>query len=299
MSHHTVRRLRQLGGAARLRDLGRVAGSRAALRSSVASGLVRRTGRGVYALADAPPAIVAAATHGAIVSCISAVAHSGIAVLAHPDRPHVSIPANRGRIGSATRDDCLAVVHREAWVREVAAEGAPVAPLDVALARMLICCTAQAALVSIDSALNQGRVTAAQIAAAIPVTADVAARLVLARADGRSMSPIETIVRLALRSAGFAVEAGVLVERVGFVDLVVGGRVVVELDGYEFHRSRAQFEEDRRRDRELVAQGFIVLRFTWSDVTFRLDRLVASVTIACARVGVRPERAALVERVRT
>jgi very-short-patch-repair endonuclease len=42
--------------------------------------------------------------------------------------------------------------------------------------------------------------------------------------------------------------------------------LVVELDGYEHHRSRAAFERDRRRDLELRLAGFEVLRLTWQRV---------------------------------
>ncbi|MGH2993485.1 MAG: type IV toxin-antitoxin system AbiEi family antitoxin domain-containing protein [Solirubrobacterales bacterium] len=39
-------------------------------------------------------------------------------------------------------------------------------------------------------------------------------------------------------------------------------RVVIELDGYEFHRGRAAFERDRRRDATLQLAGYRVLRVT-------------------------------------
>jgi hypothetical protein len=38
-------------------------------------------------------------------------------------------------------------------------------------------------------------------------------------------------------------------------------RVIVELDGYEFHRAR--FEADRAKDQRLAAQGHVVVRITW------------------------------------
>jgi very-short-patch-repair endonuclease len=44
-------------------------------------------------------------------------------------------------------------------------------------------------------------------------------------------------------------------------------RVVAEVDGYAFHASARSFAADRRRDAELTAAGYRVLRFTWSDVT--------------------------------
>jgi very-short-patch-repair endonuclease len=39
-------------------------------------------------------------------------------------------------------------------------------------------------------------------------------------------------------------------------------RVIVELDGFAFHKSRAQFEADRRRDAKLQIAGYRVLRIT-------------------------------------
>ena len=42
--------------------------------------------------------------------------------------------------------------------------------------------------------------------------------------------------------------------------------VVVEVDGYRFHSSRAAFERDRRRDADLQAHGVSVVRVTWRQV---------------------------------
>jgi len=43
-------------------------------------------------------------------------------------------------------------------------------------------------------------------------------------------------------------------------------RLIVELDGYSFHHTRAAFEADRRRDRKLAAAGWTVVRVTWRDL---------------------------------
>ena len=43
-------------------------------------------------------------------------------------------------------------------------------------------------------------------------------------------------------------------------------RLVVELDGYESHRTRAAFERDRRRDADLRLAGYDVIRLTWRQV---------------------------------
>ena len=43
-------------------------------------------------------------------------------------------------------------------------------------------------------------------------------------------------------------------------------RLVVEVDGYAFHGTRAAFERDRLRDAELQASGLAVLRVTWRQI---------------------------------
>ena len=44
-------------------------------------------------------------------------------------------------------------------------------------------------------------------------------------------------------------------------------RLVVEVDGYAYHRSPRAFEDDRARDVTLTVAGWTVLRFTWAQVT--------------------------------
>ncbi|HWF50295.1 MAG TPA: hypothetical protein VG294_06580 [Solirubrobacteraceae bacterium] len=40
-------------------------------------------------------------------------------------------------------------------------------------------------------------------------------------------------------------------------------RLVIELDGYETHGLRSQFEADRDRDADLLAAGIATVRLTW------------------------------------
>ena len=42
-----------------------------------------------------------------------------------------------------------------------------------------------------------------------------------------------------------------------------GERVIVELDGYRYHHSRASFERDRERDAATLAAGHVTVRITW------------------------------------
>jgi very-short-patch-repair endonuclease len=42
--------------------------------------------------------------------------------------------------------------------------------------------------------------------------------------------------------------------------------LIVEVDGFRYHSSRAAFERDRLRDAELGAQGWRVMRITWCQI---------------------------------
>jgi very-short-patch-repair endonuclease len=43
-------------------------------------------------------------------------------------------------------------------------------------------------------------------------------------------------------------------------------RLVAEVDGWDSHRTRSAFEEDRARDVRLTLLGYDVVRFTWRQV---------------------------------
>jgi hypothetical protein len=45
--------------------------------------------------------------------------------------------------------------------------------------------------------------------------------------------------------------------------------LIVELDGWEFHRDRHAFEEDRDRDADALALGLLTVRVTWDRMTRR------------------------------
>jgi very-short-patch-repair endonuclease len=63
-------------------------------------------------------------------------------------------------------------------------------------------------------------------------------------------------------------------------------KLVVEVDGYEFHGDRDSFENDRARDATLVAHGYRVLRFTAIQLRDQplvvLGQLAAALALALA-----------------
>jgi very-short-patch-repair endonuclease len=62
-----------------------------------------------------------------------------------------------------------------------------------------------------------------------------------------------------------------------------GRRLVVEVDGFRYHSGRTRFVGDRRRDGELVAAGFRVLRVTWQQLQEEPEAVVACIAQALAR----------------
>ena len=50
---------------------------------------------------------------------------------------------------------------------------------------------------------------------------------------------------------------------------------MVEVNGHAFHSSRSAFERDRRRDADLQANGYSVMRITWRQLVDEPEALLA------------------------
>ena len=74
-------------------------------------------------------------------------------------------------------------------------------------------------------------------------------------------------------------------------------RLIVEVDGYRYHRTKASFVRDRRRRADLMARGYEVFAISWSDLvdqplpTMRRLRAVRDRRRASALRVERPQRA--------
>ena len=62
--------------------------------------------------------------------------------------------------------------------------------------------------------------------------------------------------------------------------------LIVELDGYVAHGTRAQLERDRARELRLRAAGFRVLRYTWRQITTQPALVIADLSAALAGANV-------------
>ena len=104
----------------------------------------------------------------------------------------------------------------------------------------------------------------------------------LGSAAVRAASEPERLLARALtaRRCPLAVNAPVGPYICDFVDEV--GRVIVEVDGREFHSAPEVFRSDRRRQNWLVRQGWLVLRYAAYDVLADPDA-VAEEIVECVR----------------
>ena len=60
--------------------------------------------------------------------------------------------------------------------------------------------------------------------------------------------------------------------------LFAASRLVVETDGYRYHRTRRAFERDRERDAILARAGYRTLRFTHRQLTRRPAEVAETIT---------------------
>jgi very-short-patch-repair endonuclease len=230
--------------------------SERAIVAAVGGGDLIRVRRGFYVWRETAPEIRTAAQIGSL-TCSSALRLAGAWTM--PERRlHV-------RVGSDS-DAVLpgAVVHRFGLAPRSAVD-----PPLVALEQLCRCSDDLGIVVVLDSALNRRVASRSDIETLLG--SSIRRRRLLARIDGTSESGIETIARLRLRSRGIKVRTQVPISGIGRVDLLIGDRLVIELDGREWHDSASTFESDRRRDAALAVRGYIVLRYSYRRVMYEWD----------------------------
>jgi very-short-patch-repair endonuclease len=266
------------------RALVRAGNSADDLTRAVRSGALIRPRQGLYCAPSEPPELVRAARVGGVATAATGARALGLWT-PPDDRLHVFVPANAARLrdpdtgGARTfRDDlCVHWGHR---VRAAGRVTPPVAPILIVLEHSLECLRAEYALALLDSALHLRFVSSRDLVAlAATLPAYLAALVELA--DGLSESGIETIARYRLRLAGLHVDVQVVIDGVGRVDLLVEGRVIVELDGKAFHEGDA-FQRDRRRDTAATIARYRALRFSFAQVIYDWPSVEAAVFAALA-----------------
>lgn len=268
--------------------------SRGAIDRLVARCFLHRVLHGVYAVGHpglAPLAAEAAALLYAgddtVISHASAAAIWGLC----PSPAQVSAIV----IGRHVRPQPGVVVHRARTfdVRDVSLHcGLPV----TAPARTLLDLAADAAREDLERALNEARVlrlvddrkltAALQRAGRRPGTGRLRALLRSGDLPGFTRSESERRLAQVLRGAQLRPTClNTIVEGCEVDALFAPERVVVEVDGFATHGTRAAFERDRRRDQILVAAGYTVIRVTWRQLMEEPLAFVARLAQALGRTA--------------
>jgi very-short-patch-repair endonuclease len=272
-----------------------------ALVALVRSGVLTHPGRGLYVVAalerHEPEARHRQLARGAVLLYPDAVLVSATAVLAH------GLPVFGSSLARPQLRRCMKRSGGMSafWMRpspgpSVLTSWGPTSIVADALALHAIDHGITSGVVSADAALHRGLVSVDDLSVAVDAVAGWVhgSRAVAMRslADGRRESVGESRCGIALAIGGIAVTPqveitdgrGRFVARVDF--LVDGTKVVVEFDGkvkYESGDPAVLWAEKRRED-ELRALGYVVVRITWADLE-RPGAVVAKVRAAVALAG--------------
>lgn len=161
------------------------------------------------------------------------------------------------------------------------ARGLPVAgPLQM-LRDAVHCLPPDFAVAMIDSALHE-RVIRHEDLDALRADLPINLARVVLDADGRCESGVESVARYRLQRAGLRVEVQVPIPRVGRVDLLVEGRLIVELDGRAWHDDEQAFARDRRRGAAATIGRYRTERFDYRQVFFEWLSVEAAILAALA-----------------
>jgi very-short-patch-repair endonuclease len=235
------------------------------IRNAVTSGEVIRLRHGVVALQGAPADLTGAVTANGLLTCASAARHRQLWLLHEPQSLHLLCKHG------GPRD---AVVHRESLVAHDGPK--PVASTTDVLIHSLRCLPAVEAAVMVESALRQGVTTLNYLRKRLPGNRNGNARRVLDLVDGSADSAIEVVARLLFHNEGIYTETQVELPGIGFVDFLLEGFLIVEIDGGS-HLEPRQVKKDRVRNNASILTGYAVLRYGYAEVVYQPQKIIKEV----------------------
>lgn len=275
--------IRSLGGLAPAHALLRLGWTYRSLDYAARHGWVQRIRNGWYALNDTDDVLASACRVGGLLSCATAAASFGM--WTPPDtRLHVVVPPNDARmrrpddrhVRLSDEPDDRVVVH---WRDADAHDRFRATPVDCII-DLAACHSPAWVLGALDSGLARRIVNRSDLRS-LRQRMPSARGEVVDLVDTRSESFPESVLRWHLVHAGmpFRIQQWIDDMRVDFLL----GRLVVEVDGREHHDTEAAFERDRARDARLGIRGYRVLHFSYAQVVYRPEEVLAAISAALAR----------------
>ena len=286
----------QRGGAC---SWGQVRGvvSRRRLRAAVRAGEVVRVAKGRYVLPDLALARSQAVRFHATASHTSAALHWGWSVKHEPAATHLTFPRGR-KLRAGAREGIRR--HWRTLDPDQVVDGWVTSPIRT----VIDCCLDlpfDEALAVADSSWRDGLnpLDVAAAAKRLPPRSFRKVLSVLRHVNRGAANPFESVLRaICIQVEGLTVVTQHTIKDAGFyarVDLADQAlRLVIEAESFEHHGDRAALRRDCRRYTDLGARGWTVLRFTWEEVMFEPDRVIAALRQAVAThrpTATRPRRA--------
>jgi very-short-patch-repair endonuclease len=281
-----ARTLRRLGGTASWGELARVH-ARGDLERAVAADAIIRVRRGLYAVRVAADARTAAERLAGVAVLHSAAAHWRWKMQWTPTQPTIAV--RRGRKLTKERREGLRISWRSYPPADLS-DGWVTTPV-----RTVVDCAARLpfpeALAIADSALRSGLVDREVLHATAAALDGYGFRgrvlRVVEAASPDAHGPFESVLRAHVLGLHAEFEPQVRIDDedgfVGRVDLAdTRLRIVLEAESLEFHGEKAAFDKDCERYTRLTAAGWLVLRFTWTQVMTQPERVRTLVERAIA-----------------
>lgn len=251
----------------------------------VRTGEIVRVRQGWYSLPSTPAEAQQAFRVGGRLACISGAAFHGLWVKG-THALHVAVNQDAVRLRSrrdrrvrlSKSPDPSVVVH---WVGPLQSSSPWVASPLSCLEGMATCRPEEELVAAAVSAARIGILSQEEwdsLAARLPNRIRPWETL-----DLRVESFTEALVLHRLRLLGYDPRPQGIVRGVGRVDFILGRRLVIEVDGYQYHADPARFEHDRRRDARLSALGYRVLRFSYRQVVDSWSEVRAAIEAAVSR----------------
>lgn len=235
--------------------------------------------RGVFVLPGCEQSILGAVLNNGRLSCASAAAHYGLWLRNPP--PLLHLACNHGHGSGFVRH------------RTVRFPGHPLLPVagveDVAL-HALGCLPPPDSTAVATSAIRLHGVPRELLASQLLADRSGTARRALRELDIRAESIVEVDLQHLFRKHGIEYASQVFLPGIGRVDFLLGGFLIVEVDGFAFHSKRADMLRDRARNNASTVSGYAVLRYMPEHIWFDPSRVISEINTVLAAGDRKPGR---------
>lgn len=232
------------------------------IRQGLQAGQLTAVNRSIVALRGAHPELVRAVAMGGRLACVSAARLREIWVI-DDGCLHIAFRANASHFAN----DGQVPAARAHWDSSLLDPVGDLVALESErnmLAHLAKCQPLEFAVAAFDSTVRKGLISLDELELLASVRRGRFARVV-SFVSAQADSGLESITRVRLSLAGIACREQVVIDGHA-VDLLIGDRLIIQLDGKQHLEAPVQLARDRRQDRRLRLMGYTVLRYSYAEV---------------------------------